>query len=97
MAVVPLDLIEAARGRNIAKTPVFPIWGVDVADQGEDDSALVIREGNYLIGAPHIWHHVEPRALAGKIIRLYEDTPNDMKPSAICIDAIGLGNTFGRT
>lgn len=89
--VVPLEWVKASRGRKIAKVPNKPIWGVDVARFGDDRTAVVKREGNYLIGAPLIWQNLDSPQVAGRIIDEWEKTPNDMKPAAIAVDSIGLG------
>jgi phage terminase large subunit len=89
--VIPLDWVESARGRKVAKTPFFPIWGVDVARFGDDRSVLIRREGNYLLGDPTVWKNVDIAPLAYRIRELYDETPNHLKPKAICIDPIGVG------
>lgn len=90
-AVIPLEMTKTSRGRKVAKIPVKPIWGVDVARFGDDRSVVVKREGNFLIGAPLIWQNLDSDQVSGRIIDEFERTPNDMKPAAICVDSIGLG------
>lgn len=88
--VIPLDLVLAARGRNVATSDVWPVWGVDVARFGDDTSAVIRRQGNTLLGL-HEWHGLDGAQVAGRIQALYRDTPNDMKPKEIVVDVIGVG------
>lgn len=89
--VIPLAFVLASKGRNVPMSNVWPIWGVDVARFGDDRSALVKRQGNTITDVPKIWRHLDGNQLAGRINAEYEQTPNDLKPKAICIDAIGVG------
>lgn len=88
--VIPLDLVLSARGRDVATSNVFPIWGVDVARFGDDTSAVVRRQGNTLLGL-HEWHGLDGAQVAGRIQSLYRETPNDLKPKEIVVDVIGVG------
>lgn len=89
--VIPLSLVEAARGRQVDVTKVWPIWGVDVARFGDDRSALVKRQGNHLLDPPKIWQNLDGPDVAGRIVDEYRRTANDRKPRAICVDVIGYG------
>lgn len=89
--VIPLSLVEAARGRDVEVTHVWPVWGVDVARFGDDRSVLAKRQGNHLLEAPRVWQNMDGPDVAGRIVEEYRRTPNDMKPKAICVDVIGYG------
>lgn len=88
--VIPLDLVLSARGRDVATSNVFPIWGVDVARFGDDTSAVVRRQGNTLLGLSE-WHGLDGAQVAGRIQALYRETPNHLKPKEIVVDVIGVG------
>ncbi len=89
--VIPLELVLAARGRDIAKSDVWPVWGVDVARHGDDRTVVVRRQGNTILGAPVIWQNLDLRQVAGRIVELYRATLNNEKPREIIIDVIGMG------
>lgn len=89
--VIPLELLEAAAGRNVAANDVWPVWGVDVARFGDDRTSLVKRQGNVILEPPTVWRNLTTTQIAGRIKKLYNDTPNDMKPEEVCIDVIGYG------
>ena len=89
--VIPLDLVLAAKGRDVATSDVWPIWGVDVARFGDDSTALVKRQGNTLLGAPKEWHGLDGAQVAGRIQAEYRATPTHLKPKEIVVDVIGVG------
>lgn len=89
--VIPLELVEGARNRDIATTKFVPVWGVDIARHGDDRCALAKRRGNTLLEPVMWWSGVDLTVSAGKIRRMWEDCPLDDRPSEILIDSIGLG------
>ena len=89
--VIPLDLVLAAKGRDVAARGVWPVWGVDVARFGDDTSALVKRQGNHLLGPPREWRGLDGAQVAGRIIAEYKATPTEEKPREIVVDVIGVG------
>lgn len=88
--VIPLDAVLSAKGREIATSNVWPIWGVDVARFGDDTSAVIRRQGNTLLGLNE-WHGLDGAQVAGRIQALYRETPNHLKPREIVVDVIGVG------
>lgn len=89
--VLSLELVMAARGRDVAIANVWPIWGVDVARFGDDSSALIKRQGNTLLGAPREWHGLDGAQVAGRIQAEYQATPIVERPKEIVVDVIGVG------
>jgi hypothetical protein len=89
--LVPLHLCEAAINRDVAKQRFAPVWGLDVARFGSDDSALCKRQGNRILEPLTIWRHRDLMQIAGLLLREYNDTDDEDKPSEILIDSIGLG------
>lgn len=86
--VIPLDLIEAAIGRDVK--PFGPErWGLDVARFGEDRTALAKRQGNTLLGPVQYWRGKDTMQVAGMLKAEYDGAR--VKPEAICVDVIGLG------
>lgn len=96
-------LIQAAKLRQVTATDVWPIWGVDPAWKGKDDSALCKRQGNVLLPcrqiiqgaeqtvAAMVWHGLDTMALAGRVFEEFKATPQSMRPSHIVVDVIGIG------
>jgi hypothetical protein len=67
------------------------IMGVDVAYQGDDDSALVVRHGPNIESVEH-WHGYDPVETAGRVVGAYRDLKKSKnQPRYICIDATGIG------
>ena len=89
--VIPLELMEAARFREISVPNVYPVWGLDVARYGDDSTALCKRKGNMLLEPIREWHQKDTMQVAGLIKAEYEATRPDEKPQEILIDVIGLG------
>jgi phage terminase large subunit len=88
--VIPLHLVESARGRDVEPSKTADeYWGLDVARFGDDRSALVKRKGNALREPPKVWRGLDLMALAGRV-KLEYDTAAE-KPVAILVDVIGLG------
>lgn len=89
--VIALDLVEAARGRDVETIDVLPVWGVDVARFGDDNSALAKRKGNRLLEPVKEWHGKDTMQTVGMIHREWLDTPEPLRPVAIYVDVIGVG------
>jgi phage terminase large subunit len=90
--VIPLELVEAARRRDVAPRDVRPIWGVDVARFGDDSSALAKRQGNVLLEPVQEWHGKDTMQLVGLIMDAWMKTDDDKRPSEIVVDVIGIGS-----
>ncbi len=89
--LVPLHLCEAAVGRDVALQRFAPVWGLDVARFGSDDTALAKRRGNRLLEPVTVWRHRDLMQIAGLVKREYEAADEEDRPSEILIDSIGLG------
>lgn len=91
-ALIPWDIVNAAVGRKVEHSDLYrPVWGVDVAYFGNDNSTLAKRQGRKLMEPIKTWNHMDNVQLAGAIIREYEDTAEDLRPHAIYVDVIGYG------
>lgn len=89
--VISLASVEAAQKREVTPRDVRPIWGVDVGRFGDDPSALAKRQGNVLLEPVKEWQGLNAMQVVGKIIAELNATDNDMRPSDICVDVIGIG------
>lgn len=90
--VIPMDYIVSAIGRDLEdETTSAPVWGVDIARFGNDSSALVKRKSIIVPEPPKIWAGANTMTSAGIVANEYETTPPALRPSAIYVDAIGLG------
>lgn len=90
-SVIPLELVEASIGREVAKLEYYPVWGLDVARFGDDRTALAKRERNRLMEPVKSWHGQDLMQTVGRLQREYLDTHEDERPKEILIDSIGLG------
>lgn len=90
--VIPLDLIESAKGRNVTTSDVWPIWGLDPGRFGDDASALVARQGNTVLSKfIREWRNLDGPQLSGRVINLYNETIIPERPREIVVDIIGIG------
>lgn len=89
--VIPLELVEAAKGRQVQISHCWPVWGLDVSRFGDDRTVLIKRQGNTVLEPPIIWRNLSTTQIAGRIIDEYRRTPNDLKPEELCVDVIGYG------
>jgi hypothetical protein len=90
-AVIPLEWVEMAIGRDVKTVKIEPVWGLDVARFGDDRTALAKRQGNRLLEPVRTWRNLDTMQVSGTVLREYEDTPHDKRPSAILVDVIGIG------
>ena len=90
--VIPLELVEKAKNRNVEMLDMRPVWGVDVGRFGDDPSALAKRQGNVLLEPVKEWHGKDTMQLVGIIVNEWIATDDDMKPYAIFVDVIGIGS-----
>lgn len=90
-AVIPLDWIEAAVGREVGpKEGRSIVWGVDVG-RGGDPSCLVKRWGNQVSEPAKLWRDADTMTIAGRVAREWAETPDHLRPASINIDVIGVG------
>jgi phage terminase large subunit len=90
--VIPQDLVSAAMGREVEPNDVWPVWGLDVARFGSNKTALCKRQGNVLLEPVTFWGGADTMQTVGRVVDIYESTDDHMKPSAICVDVIGVGS-----
>lgn len=83
---VPLSWVERAMEKEDAERGK-KILAVDVANQGEDSSVLCIRDGN-IIEPLKEWQHKDTMETAG----IVKNEIDKIKPDAVNIDYIGVGN-----
>lgn len=90
--VIPLELAEAAVGREVEPALGKVIWGVDVARYGGDKTALAKRRKNILVDKVKTWHNKDLMQTVGLIVQEYEETKYQDRPDHILVDSIGLGS-----
>lgn len=91
-AVISLEAIESSLARDVEPiTSLQPVWGLDPARYGDDDTALAKRRGNALMEPTKAWHARDTMEVAGIVMHEYEDTPSDEMPAEILVDNIGIG------
>jgi hypothetical protein len=90
--MIPMDLIESARHRDVTVNPYAPmVWGLDVARFGADSSALTKRKANVVTESPRVWKNLDLMQLTGAVVAEYQALPPHEQPVAILVDSIGLG------
>lgn len=90
--VIPLELCEAARVRDVAVNDrAMTIWGVDVARFGDDSSSLAKRKGNHQLEPVKEWWGKDTMQTTGLVKAEWDRTPAKDRPVAINVDVIGIG------
>jgi hypothetical protein len=89
-AVIPLELVEAAIGRDVATKDVWPVIGLDVARHGDDSTALCLRQGNAILALKE-WRNLDGAQVSGRVVSFINDLPIHLKPKEIVVDIIGVG------
>jgi len=83
-------LVAAARNSKITPDPNAPkLWGLDVAEYGDDRSNLCRRQGRVIYDSKY-WAKVGPMDLVGKVAVEYDKEP-EPKPMALMVDVTGVG------
>ncbi len=89
--VIGMELVRSAIDRDVSLTGSAPIiWGLDVARQGSDSSALCIRQGNHILEI-RTYKSMDLMQLCGAIKNKYDDEQTNNRPQEILIDVIGIG------
>lgn len=89
--VIPFELVESAKQRDVTAAAVRPVWGVDCARFGSDRSALCRRRGNVQEGPVKHWQGLDTMQLTGRVKAAWDAAPESERPEWICVDVIGLG------
>lgn len=90
-SVIPFELVESARTREIEEAPDSrKVWGLDVARFGNDRSALVERTRRSA-RVLDVWGHVSLMETVGRVKARWDDLPPHDRPSTILVDVIGMG------
>jgi len=90
-SIIPIDILEESVIRIISQIEEAPImWGVDMG-MGSDKSILVKRQGNYVYDDVKKWRDRDTMITVGRIKQHYDETPDELKPSKIYVDSIGVG------
>jgi len=89
--IIPFHLVESAIRRDIEVTPdEKPIWGLDVARFGTDQTALCKRYGNVVTDI-NSWQGLDLMQTVGRVMAEYNGLPPSAQPKEILVDSIGLG------
>lgn len=89
--VISPELVRSAMNRDVALAASEPIvWGLDVARQGSDKSALAKRQGNTVLEVK-TFGDMDLMELCGAIQVEYDACSAMSRPDEVCIDVIGLG------
>ena len=89
--VIPLELIEQAKIRDVEPVDGPVVWGVDVARFGQDRTAVAKRMMNSTLDPVTSWSSLDLMQTTGRIVSMIEHEPEFRQPKEIMVDAIGLG------
>ena len=106
-SVIPRGWVEAAIGRDVdvydgvtnlpnyreagAHDELYScIWGVDPG-RGGDPSGFCEVIGDRKVTFLHELHSTNLMAVVGYVKRRWDETPVHLRPSAICVDVVGMG------
>lgn len=90
--LIPAEWLDGALNRPVIGTDRYKsVWGLDVARFGDDRTALAKRRNRALMEPIVFWQGLNLMQIAQRIRIMWDETPVDDRPSAICIDAIGVG------
>lgn len=82
---------EAMRRNDVEPIDAPIIWGLDVARQGSDRSALLKRQGNVVLEPVKTWIKLDTMQLSNIVHQEWIDTPLALRPEEIFVDVIGIG------
>lgn len=90
--LIPWNLLESAMRRPASGCERYrPVWGLDVARFGDDRTALAIRRNRELLEPVIFWQNLDTMQISERILLKWQSCDEDLRPSAICVDAIGIG------
>jgi hypothetical protein len=90
--LIPADWLDRALTRRVEGCEQYrPVWGLDVSRFGDDRTCLVKRRSRMLMEPATVWRGLNLMQTAERVRQIWADTPEDEKPAAICVDAIGVG------
>jgi hypothetical protein len=87
-ALIPLQWVETAIGRDIQDSNSERIAGLDVADGGEDLCGFVIRQGKTITNIRQ-WSHKDLMQTVGTVVHEYREKKSFDR---IHVDGIGVGS-----
>jgi phage terminase large subunit len=90
--VIPFELVELARTRDIVVPPFMPtVWGLDVARFGSDKTAIVKRNA-LRVNSVQIWSKLSTMEVIGRVKAQYDEVKSTPEcPNTILVDVIGVG------
>lgn len=84
-ALISLAWVEAAREKPLVHTTGVLRAGLDVAGPGEDETVLVVRDGESVVDM-RVWSSPDPRGEALEALR-----PHKLRLTSLNVDADGIG------
>lgn len=90
--LIPYELMDMARTRDVVVPKhLRPVWSLDVARFGDDDTVLLKRTRIAVLPDIRVWNGLDTMQVSGRVVSEWRSTPDSEKPSAILIDSIGIG------
>lgn len=91
--LIPLYICEEAQARFGTIEDSGPVvWGLDPAGQGTDRTVLFKRNDVRQLEPHKAWRRLEAMQVVGRVHEEWLNTDPELRPIAICVDAIGLGS-----
>jgi hypothetical protein len=92
-SIIPLHLVQSALDRDVFPTAsTLPVWGLDVARLGANESALAMRQGNTISAPPTRFRDKNLMQLCGIVAATWESVKGtSQEPNEILVDGIGMG------
>ncbi|MDH3662716.1 MAG: hypothetical protein OEU92_22265, partial [Alphaproteobacteria bacterium] len=94
--LITMEWIREAMARKRKDEITRPIWGYDHAEGGGDRCALAKRQGTLQLEKVQSWREPDPQKSVDQIADEYHETPKDMRPAYINVDATVLGADLAR-
>ena len=89
--LIPYENVVSACGREISPEGMRPVWGVDCARYGNDDSVLIKRAENVVTEPPVVISQRSTMEVTGFVKNEWEKTIPSQRPDVIYVDSIGIG------
>lgn len=92
-AILPWNLVNDAIEREIPEDDYKDVdvyWGLDVG-VANDKSVLIKRQGPKVFNDIKKWRNKDTMEVVGLVMNEWQKTPEEMRPTKIFVDSIGIG------
>jgi hypothetical protein len=89
--LIPYDNVDSATSREISAVGMVPVWGLDCARFGNDDTVLIKRYEQVVKDAPIILTQKSTMEVVGFVKQEWAKMAPSDRPDAVYVDVIGIG------